>query len=326
MDYGQSNKFKLLSGLLVLALIAVIIYFLLFHNSCSSFLTKSTFFPDGKSTFIVSNGTFTKTVVVDKTGDVYLFTEEDGTAYNFGVTPPPTTGYEIKTIAGNMFFIKMVDKDDILQYDADTDTLSFVPSKEALSDNTTFMKSGFMFTKPPEDTLTMGPSGKKREGGILKTVAGDVNVCKRECARDAKCIGFNSDGTSCELKTLYFKDMTGDVKTALGPYTDDTTTQYWYKSNTYGNSNTYVGHPNHFVIPGGDDWNQGQTLESCVNELLSPSHASLSDHGIGYNYETKQCLFSDGTVPDPMVFTDALGKNVISMCIDPDADIIDGCK
>jgi len=324
MYNGGSRKWKLISAVLILALISVIIYFLIFHNTTGNVLTTTTFFPDGKSTYILSNTNFNKTINVNKTGDIYLFTSEDGSEYNFELPTPPA-GYEIKTLTGKMFFIKSVDKDEILQYT--NDKFSTVTSKIAFSDNTNLMKSAFLFTPEPSyDTIIMGPTGKKREGGILKTIEGDVDVCKMECSEDDKCIGFNTDGTSCELKTLHFNEMVGDVKTGLGPYTDDSTTQYWYKSNTYGNSNTYIGSLGHFTALSTDTWNQGQTIKSCIDELTSPSNSTLTDHGFGYDSVNKQCLFSNGTIPDPIIFNEALGKDIISMCIDPNADIISGCK
>lgn len=310
---------QFMSFILVVALVTVIVYFLMFHKN-EAILTKTTL-EDGQK-INLSVGTFTETVTIKKVDDTYTLSTMDGELFNFNLTPPPVF-YEILTLAEDKFYIKAGD-----QYVSYDDVFSIVPYRDVFKDNESLAKATFTMSlatpDPAYDSLIMGPIGMSRSGGVMKTMTGDVNACKKECYSNVDCVGFNATGTSCELKTLNFDRMIGTAP--LGPYVTDDVDQYWYKDNTYGNSNTYVGNPNYMSLALGD-WNKGQTFQTCMSELRSPSHAAVKQFGMAYDASGKKCLFAaPGTteLPDPIEFT--ADANRLAMCVDPAKDINQGCK
>lgn len=322
----SAAPWQFLSAFLLIALVGVIVYFLLFHKG-ETVLRATTVFTQASEDIIVSIGSFTKTLRAKKSGDTYTFTTLDDVAYNFDLSPAPTS-YEILTVSENEYYIK-ADEDSYLRHE--NGVFSLVTYKDMFMDNTSLSKSMFtIFSVPPGpsyDSIVMGPAKKSRAGGVMESISGDLEKCKMECFSNVDCIGFNTNGTNmCDLKTLNFEVMKAGEK-PLGPYVDDETMQYWYKSNTYGNSNTFVGTLGHMSAPT-EGWNTDQTFQSCLSELMSPSHSGAKKFGMAYDSAGKQCWFARDDVTDfpaatDLVFTES--PTAISMCADPTKDIGKGC-
>lgn len=310
-----------LSAILFLALVGVIVYFLFFHKG-EVVLRKSAMFTQASEDIVLKIGTFTKTLRTKKSGDTFTFTTLDDVAYNFNLTPPPSS-YEIMTMSENEYYIK---GGDDLYLRHESGVFSLVSYKEMFKDNTSLSKSMFTIF-PVYNYMIMGPAKKSRAGGVMETVTGDLEKCKAECFSNINCIGFNMNGTTtCDLKTLNFEVMKAP-KTSLGPYVDDTVNQYWYKSNTFGNTSTITGTLGHMAAPA-EPWNTGQTFQSCFDELMSPNRSISKKFGMGYDSNGGKCYFSDlnelSQIPNPVAITQSI--TAVSICSDPMKDITKGCK
>ena len=310
--------------LLVLALIGVVVYFMVFDKKHKSLITSGGDDLVTGTTYMFSTNDFTSELTINKSGSDYTFTTTDGEEYNFDLKTPPKT-YEVQTISGNTSYIKATDKDEYLQYDNGKFTM--VNAKTMLKDNESVLLSSFTIStiapEPTYEDISIGPTDTRRDGAILKTMTGTLQECKRECSSNAMCIGFNYNNTSsaCELKTSPGLNTIN----VLSTYIPDTTTQYYFKKGTIGSSNTYTGVVTGFTL-GPDDWNTDLTFDDCLDEARSVSSGTFT--GVGYDLDSNQCYFSDGTTAaDSITHATDLTNQKMMMCLDdPTLNIMDGCK
>ena len=311
-------------ALLVVALVGVIIYFMFFDTrGYKNLLIDSTEYLIDKNTYNFIIGTFSKDLKISKSGtaNTYTFTTTEDAAYNFDLKTAPKS-YNIKTIAGDKFFIKDSEKDEYLKYDGST--FSMVGHNNAFENNKNILLSTFIINPiapdPTYDDIVIGPLGFVRDGASLKTITGTLNKCKAECSSNSMCIGFtyNNADSTCDLKTL-----SGSFVDGLSDYVSNLTAQYYYKTDTLGYSNTYTGTVTGFDNAPGT-WNNNLNFEDCLQEAMSASSTGVV--GVGYDVTNKKCLFSTGNASSTITLGNNDPKKMMMCFGDNNRDIKKGCK